>query len=113
MRQSSSLSIRRSSLPAKLALTIRKDNDITSPKIGVIVMRRFHLVRKDNGAFIVGGTLYEDGGVCVRQNATGNLPCDNHGWSTYASVAWFMAVHGREGDAVMQFVDDVDETTQA
>lgn len=68
-------------------------------------MRLFHLVRKSDHTFIVGGVVFEDGYVVVRWNATQNMPIHNHGLSTYESEAWFLAVHGRDGEAVIRYLD--------
>lgn len=65
----------------------------------------FHLVRKKDDKFIVEGTVFSDGHVMARWNATQNMPIGDHGTSAYKSVAWFMSVHGREGDAIMKQVD--------
>jgi hypothetical protein len=72
-------------------------------------MRLFHLVRKADGSFIVGGVIFEDGFVVARWNATQNLPIGKHGLSQYDSVEWFLAVHGREGDAVMKYLDEEEQ----
>lgn len=65
----------------------------------------FHLVRKKDDVFLVEGAVFSDGHVVARWNATQNMPIGDHGTSTYNSVAWFMSVHGREGNAVMKQVD--------
>lgn len=69
-------------------------------------MRLFHLVRKSDGSFIVGGVVFPDGFVVVRWNATQNMPIGNHGLGQFESVAWFLAVHGRDGEAVMKYLDE-------
>lgn len=69
-------------------------------------MRLFHLVRKSDNSLIVGGTVYEDGFVHVRWNATQNMPIGKHGSGLFESVEWFLAVHGRDGEAVMKYLDE-------
>jgi hypothetical protein len=65
----------------------------------------FHLVRKKDDMFLVEGAVFSDGYVVVRWNATQNMPINKHGTGSYESIPWFLAVHGREGDAVMKQVD--------
>lgn len=69
-------------------------------------MLRFHLVRKSDGSMIVGGVVFEDGFVVVRWNATQNMPIGKHGTGQYESVEWFLAIHGREGEAEMRYLDE-------
>lgn len=69
-------------------------------------MRLFHLIRKKDNSIIVGGVVFEDGRVVVRWNATQNIPMEYHATGEYHSVAWFLALFGRDGDAVMKFLDE-------
>ena len=69
-------------------------------------MRLFHLVRKSDHTFIVGGVVFEDGFVVVRWNATQNMRIGNRGLGTFESVAWFLAIHGRDGEAVIRYLDE-------
>lgn len=69
-------------------------------------MRLFHLVRKSDNTLIVGGTVYEDGFVVVRWNATQNIPMKQHATGQYESVEWFLAIHGHEGEAIMKYLDE-------
>lgn len=69
-------------------------------------MRLFHLIRKSDNTFIVGGVVFEDGYVVARWNATQNMPIGIHGTSYYEGVEWFLAVHGRDGEAVIKYLDE-------
>lgn len=69
-------------------------------------MRLFHLLRKSDNSFIVGGVVFEDGFVVVRWNATQNMPIQFHSTGEYNSVEWFLALYGRDGEAVMKYLDE-------
>lgn len=72
-------------------------------------MRLFHLILKSDNTFLVGGVVFPDGFVVVRWNATQNIPMHCHATGQYDSVEWFLALYGRDGDAVMKYLDEAEK----
>lgn len=66
----------------------------------------FHLVRKKDNAFIVEGVRFSDGYIVIRWNAIQNITMIDHESDHSKSVDWFLAKHGRDGEAVIKYLDE-------